>query len=269
MRREHGGAVLSWLLAAALFLFLIGPIVTVVVWAFAERWRYPNLIPTVWGLRHWQAMLSRRDVAEAMTASVTISAAATCIAAALCWPAAYAMARVAFPGRRIVLLAFLAVQAFPRFPLYVAIAAFFLRLGLVGTFWGVVIVQMIGALLYLVWIPTAAFRAIRPELEEAAFDLGASRLRVFFEITLPQAAPALTASFVLAFTNIFFETEGALLIGSPEIKTVPVLMLQLASDVVVQNAAVLCVMLWVPTLCLLVLSRRFMGSRTVAAGLGA
>ncbi|MBP0651892.1 ABC transporter permease subunit, partial [Mycobacterium tuberculosis] len=78
------------------------------------------------------------------------------------------------------------------------------------------------------------------------FDLGASRLRVFLEVTVPQALPALAASYILAFVSILFEVDGALIVGSPTITTMPVKMLALANDVVVQRAAVLCVLIWVP-----------------------
>ena len=83
-------------------------------------------------------------------------------------------------------------------------------------------------------------------LEEAAFDLGASRLRVFLQITLPQALPALAASYVLAFVSILFEVDGALLIGAPTVTTMPLLLMSLSAQVIVQDAAVLGVLVWVP-----------------------
>jgi putative spermidine/putrescine transport system permease protein len=112
-------------------------------------------------------------------------------------------------------------------------------------------------------------RAIPPALEEAGFDLGASRLRVFLEITLPQALPALAASYILAFVAILFEVDSAVLIGAPTITTMPALLLQLSAQVIVQEAAILCVMIWVPCLVLLLLSRRLMSSQGIAQGLGA
>lgn len=256
-------------IAAALILFFLGPIVTVVIWAFAEQWRYPNILPTQWGLRYWGVMLNRADGFDTLSASLSIAAVATSLGALICWPAAFAFARLSFPGSRLMFASFLAVQAFPKTALYVTIGVFFLRLNLVGTFWGVVLIELVGALLYMIWIPASAMRAVKPELEEAAFDLGASRIRVFLEVTLPQVAPALAASFVLSFVNILFEVEGALLIGSPTIRTMPILMLTLSTQIVVQYAAVMCVMLWVPSLALLLFTRRYMNARTIAPGMGA
>jgi putative spermidine/putrescine transport system permease protein len=256
-------------LGSALFLFLIGPIVTVVILAFSERWRYPDLLPSEWGLRFWWAMLARADVAEAMATSFSIAFLTTTISAAICWPAAYAFARLDFPGRQVLLMSFLAAHGFPKFALFIAIAIVFFKFGLVGTFWGVVLIEVVNTLLFMIWIPTSAFRAIPPALEEAAFDLGASRLRVFLAVTLPQAAPALAAAYILAFVGVLFEYDAALLIGAPHVRTMPVLMLVLSAQVVVQYAAVLCVMLWVPAFAVLLVTRRFLSARTIASGLGA
>jgi putative spermidine/putrescine transport system permease protein len=260
--------IISIALTGTLALVILGPIITVVIWAFAEQWRYPNLLPTDWGFRHWRAVFARNDVLDSLTASLSISFVATTLSAMICWPAAYAFARLEFPFRRALLLSFLAAQAFPKFALLVTIAVFFLRVDLIGSFWGVVIIQMIGTLLFMIWIPTSAFRAIPPVLEEAALDLGASRLRIFLEVTLPQAAPALFASYVLAFTSTLFDVEGALLIGAPDIRTMPILMLQLSTQIVVQHAAVLCVVLWVPTVLLLLATRRVIAGRGIASGFG-
>jgi putative spermidine/putrescine transport system permease protein len=157
----------------------------------------------------------------------------------------------------------------PKFALYVSIAVIFLQLGLVGTFPGVALVQGLSAMLVMIWIPTAAFRGIPPALEEAAFDLGASRLRVFLAVTLPQAMPALAASCVLAFVGVLFEVDSGLLIGAPKVTTMPLVLMSLSAQVVVQDAAVLCVMIWVPCFLVLLLTRRFMTSRGIAEGLGA
>ena len=73
-RRIDPATIAGWCLAAALVLFLIGPIVTVIIYAFTEQWRYPNLLPTRWGFRFWNVMLGRADVAEAISTSLAIAA---------------------------------------------------------------------------------------------------------------------------------------------------------------------------------------------------
>ena len=257
-------------LLAALAIFVLGPLVGILLWAFADVWRSPSVLPTVWGFKYWGLLLGRADVQKAIPISLSISAIVTVLSAIICWPAAYAFARIDFPGRRWLLLSFIAVNAFPRFPLYVSIAVVFLSLGLIGTYIAVVIVQLVFTLLFMIWIPSAAFRGIDPRMEEAARDVGASHLTVLLRITLPQAAPALGAALLLTFVNTFYDVDGALLVGIPDIQTLPVIMLSLITgQVIVQYGAVLSVMLWVPSLVLLVFARRLFESRTFAAGFGA
>jgi putative spermidine/putrescine transport system permease protein len=65
----------------------------------------------------------------------------------------------------------------------------FYRWGLAGTIAGVVLVHLVGGLVFAVWTMTAVFRAIAPELEEAAHNLGASVTRGFLTVSLPLAVP--------------------------------------------------------------------------------
>lgn len=255
-------------LLIAMGLAMLGPVVTVILWAFALKWRYPSLLPTAWGLKYWHDMLGRETVITPILTSLALASLAATAAAVICWPAAFAFARLKFPGRQVLLFSFIAAQAVPKFALLVSVAVVFLKLNLVGTFGGVALVQVLSAALVLIWIPTAAFRGIPPALEEAAFDLGASQLRVFLSITLPQAMPALAASYVLAFVAVLFEVDSGLLIGAPKITTMPLLLMTLSAQVIVQEAAVLCVLIWLPCFAVLLLTRRFMTSRGIAEGLG-
>lgn len=264
-RRQGVGIVLL----VGLFLFIIAPMISVFLWAFAEQWRYPSLLPTQWGFRFWEQTFQRADVLRALPLSLLIASLVTLLSAVICLPAAYAFARMRFRGNLMLLLSFLATNAFPRFGLYIAIAVIFLRLELIGTVAGVVLVQLVNTLLFMIWLPTAAFKGVDPALEEAALDVGASRFRVFWQITLPQVLPALAAALLLTFVGAFYETQGALLIGLPQIRTMPVVMVSLINNqLVVQYGAILSVVLWVPSLLLLLFARRILSGRAFAAGFG-
>ena len=257
-------------IATLLTIIILVPLFVVGIWAFTEVWRYPSVLPQRFGLHFWADTLARADVWVALTTSLALATTVTAISAVICLPAAYAFARPEFPGRRWLLLSFIAVNAFPRFPLYVSMAVVFLSLGLIGTYTAVVLVQLVFTLLFMIWIPTTAFRGVDPRMEEAARDVGAGHFTVLMRITLPQTAPALGAALLLTFVNTFYEVEGALLVGVPEVRTLPIIMLSLITgQIVVQYGAVLSVMLWVPSLILLLLARRLFQSPTFAAGFGA
>jgi putative spermidine/putrescine transport system permease protein len=257
-------------IAALLSLFILTPLVNVAIWAFTEVWRYPAVIPQKFGFRFWGDVLSRGDVHLAMTTSLSLAAIVTALSALICLPASYAFARMDFPGRNLFFMSFLTVYAFPKFGLYITIATIFLGLGLIGNFWGVVLIQLVSTLMFMVWIPVSAFQNVDRRQEEAARDAGASPLRVFWSITLPQVLPAISAAVLLTFVNTFYETEVAWLIGAPEVRTVPLLMVRfINSELVVQYGAVLSLLLWVPSFVLLMLVRRFLGAQALGRALGA
>lgn len=258
---------IAFLIGLAVVILL--PLIVTAMWAFAEVWRFPAIVPQRMGLGYWQETLSRGDVWQALWLSLGLSTTVTAISAAICFPAAYAFARLDFPGRNLLFLAFLSVQAFPKFGLIVATATIFLTLHLVGTFWGVVLIQLIGTLLYMIWIPVSAFQGVDRRLEEAARDVGATPMRVFWSITLPQALPTLFAALLITFVSTFYETDAAWLIGLPNLRTMPMVMISFINNSLeVQYGAVLFVFLWVPSFLLMLAARRVMGADAFAKGLG-
>lgn len=265
-RIDWAGIALAIGLTAAIVL----PLLVVGTWAFTEVWRYPNVVPQQFGLRFWNQTLSRADVWSALTLSLQLSFVVTLVSAIICLPAAYAFARMSFPGRSVLFFSFLAGHAFPKFGLLIAIAAIFLQLNLIGTFWGVALIQLVSTLMFMIWIPVAAFQSVDRRMEEAARDVGAGPLRVFWSVTLPQAGPTIAAALLLSFVGTFYETEGAWLIGAPGIRTMPVLMITFINNqMVIQFGAVLSVMLWVPSFIALFFARRVIGGGAFARGFGA
>ncbi|CUX64087.1 MULTISPECIES: ABC transporter permease [Agrobacterium] len=255
--------------ATLLTVVIVGPLLVVGTWAFTEVWRFPNVIPQQFGFRFWGQTLGRADVWNALMLSLQLTTVVTLLSAVICLPAAYAFARMSFPGRNLLFFSFLAGHAFPKFGLLVAIAAIFLQLNLIGTFWGVVLIQLVGTLMFMIWIPVAAFQAVDRRMEEAARDVGASPLRVFWSVTLPQAGPTIAAAVLLSFVSTFYETEGAWLIGAPGIRTMPVLMISyINNQMVIQYGAVLSVLLWVPSFIALIFARRVIGGGAFARGFG-
>lgn len=255
--------------AAVLTVVIIFPLLVVGTWAFTNVWRYPSVIPQEFGLKFWQQTLARADVWSSITTSLTLSITVTLLSCVICLPAAYAFARMEFPARNLLFFSFLAGHAFPKFGLLVAIAGIFLQLNLIATFWGVVLIQLVGTLLFMIWIPVAAFQSVDRRMEEAARDVGAKPFRVFWSITLPQAGPTIAAAVLLSFVGTFYETEGAWLIGAPQIRTLPVLMISFINNQpVIQYGAVLSVILWVPSFAALLFARRIISSGSFARGFG-
>jgi putative spermidine/putrescine transport system permease protein len=243
-------------LAAAGFLIL-GPLASLGVWSFAERWTYPSPWPQRWGFRYWTRMLSG-DFLQPLQTGLIIAAVVTALALLFAVPLGYALARLRFAGRSVILLAFLLPQAFPQLPVFASATREFYRWGLAGTITGVVLVHLVGGLVFAVWTMTAVFRAIAPELEHAAYNLGASVTRTFFTVSLPLAVPGMVASAVLVFLYSLDEFTGTLLVGAPFVTTLPVYMYTASVGYELQIASVTALCLMLPGAVLLALLERFL-----------
>jgi putative spermidine/putrescine transport system permease protein len=257
---------LALILVFGLSSFLLLPLATLLVWAFADEWRYPSILPQHYSLRWWEWVFTNGDVGSAVRYSLLTAPVVTVLSAIICLPAAYSFSRFRFPLRRTLFISLLAANAFPKIGLYVAIATLFYRLNLMGTFWGVVLIQLVGTLVVMVWIPAAGFDGVPRELEEAARDAGAGPLRVFWRITLPLAMPAIIVAVFLAFLAAFDEAQGTLVVGSPHIVTMPVLMYTLVVNYPEPVGAIFSILLSAPSVILLLLARRYLLAGYLAAG---
>src|SRR6202171_6725054 len=197
-RRGLGGLTARIAALALAACVIVGPLLSLGVWSLAERWTYPAAWPQRLGFRYWSRMLTA-DFLDPLKTGLGIAVIVTAVALLCAIPLGYALARLTFPGRTLVLLAFLLPQAFPQLPVFAAATREFYRWGLAGTVSGVVLVHLVGGLVFAVWTMTAVFRAIAPELEEAAYNLGASVTRTFVTVSLPLAVPGMIASGVPVF----------------------------------------------------------------------
>lgn len=257
---------LAILFLVGLAVFILGPLLSLVLWAFAGQWFYPALLPQEFSLKWWTVVFGNRGVMESIKYSLMTAPTVTALSIIICLPAAYAFARFEFPGRRLLLLSFLSANSFPKIGLYISIATLFYRMNLMTTFWGVVLIQLVGTLLFMIWIPTGTFRGINRSLEEAARDVGASGLRTFLQITLPIAMPGLLVATLFAFLAAFDEAQGTLIVGSPNFITMPVMMYTLVLNYPQPVGAVFSILLTLPSLVLLLLAQRLLRQGYLAAG---
>jgi putative spermidine/putrescine transport system permease protein len=266
LARSAGRRVLWFVFVASLVVFMVGPIVWLGLRAFSGLWLYPQLLPKQWTVNGWRQVFNDPNLSHSMKLSFEFAPVVTVASAAICLPAAYAFSRYKFPGRRFLLISLFAVNAFPKIGLYISMAGVFYSLNLMATFLGVVIVQLIGTIVFMTWIPAAAFSAIPRSLEEAARDVGAGPLRVFFRVTFPLAAPAIFVAMILSFLASFDEAQGTFLVGVPKYITMPTEMYTLVLNYPEQVAAVFALLLAVPSVLLMALVRKHVMGGKLAEG---
>ena len=260
------GRVVAGILGVLLLIFILGPLVWMGIAAFAKQWKYPSMLPQSWTLSFWSQVFSSQGLLPALGLSVRFAVLATLASCVICLPAAYAMGRMRFPGRKVILIGLFATNAFPKMGLFVSIATLFYWMNLMNTQLGVVIVQALGTVVTMTWIPAAAFASVPPSLIEAARDAGAGRLRVFFSITFRLALPGIMVAVVLAFLACFDEAQGTYLIGAPNYITLPTKMYALAVNAPIQSAAVFAIVLCIPSIILMLLVRKSVMGGQLAEG---
>jgi putative spermidine/putrescine transport system permease protein len=258
--------VFGAVLMLALLVFMVGPLVWLALRAFSGLWQFPQLLPHEWTLKWWRSVFDDKTLGHSIRLSFEFAPVVTVVAAVICLPAAYAFSRFDFPGRRVLLISLFATNAFPKIGLYISMAGIFYWLNLIGTFLGVVIVQLIGTIVFMTWIPSAAFAAVPRSLEEAARDVGAGPLRVFFRVTFPLAAPGIFVAMILAFLASFDEAQGTFLVGVPNYITMPTEMYTLVLNYPEQAAAVFSILLALPSVILMSLARKHVMGGRLAEG---
>jgi len=250
----------------ALFAFAIfGPLVNLLLWAFAEKWYFPSRLPSEFGFGFWQRVFNPRGNAlVSLGTSVWIAVLTVVVSLAVATPAGYALARLKLPWRGAILLLFLLPQAVPNMPIYVNIARVFYEVGLNGTVLGVVLVHAAHGLVLAVWIASAAFAAVDASLDEAARNLGASPWTCFRTITLPLAAPGLMASAIFVFLESLDEFTGTYFVGVPDVTTLPLLMFNASMGGNYQIASITALLLLLPSIGFMLVVERFLKADVLA-----
>lgn len=257
----------EFILLAVFILFFYGPLVNMLMLAFANEYTVPHVLPEVWGFKWWSYVFAQKSLVTSIIQSFTVAIVTTMISMVFCIPAAYSIARFKYPGRKIFMLSFLLTNAFPKLGIYTSIAVLFYKYGLMGTYAGVVIIHMINSMMFMVWLPSSAFRSVHRQQEEAARDVGAGPIRTFFKVTLPMAMPGISVATLYTFLGSMEEAQGTMLVGLANVKTMPVAMYGIVLDSsAVQIGAVFAILLIIPSAVMIFLMRKYIGPEAIAGG---
>jgi len=153
--------------------------------------------------------------------SAVVALGSTALALACGVPAAHALARMRFRGRRGFWQFVLSTRMAPPAALVIPMYVLYFRLGLLDTRFGLVLLYGAMNTSLVVWMLRGFFEEVPVELEEAALVDGTSRIGAFFRITLPLAAPGVGATAVLALVASWNEFLFATLLAGGESRTAP------------------------------------------------
>jgi multiple sugar transport system permease protein len=220
----------TWFDRAVVVLLLLGGILMMLpfAWMFSTSWRLardsfslpPQWLPTAWRIENYREVLENIPFVAFVWNSLKVTVLITAGQLVTCAMAAYAFARLRFPGRDVLFLVFLSQLMVPQQVTIIPVFILIRMLGLLDTQWALVIPALVSA--FGTFLLRQFFLTIPRELEEAARVDGAGHVRTFVQIILPLAGPGLSALAIFTFNfywNEFF--RPLLFISTWERMTLP------------------------------------------------
>jgi multiple sugar transport system permease protein len=222
-RLKVGWAVIT----VAVLVYALLPVLSI----FATSFKLPSQLnagtfwPLTWTTANYEEIFTgsaKELFLPSLRNSIGISLIATLIAVVLATLAAYAIARLNFPGKRLILTTALGVSIFPVISIVTPLFNLWRTIGLYDTWLGLIIPYLSLTLPISIWTLSAFFRQIPWELEQAAQVDGATPFQAFRKIIVPLAAPGVFTTAILVFIFAWNDFVFAISLTSTErAQTVP------------------------------------------------
>jgi multiple sugar transport system permease protein len=202
MKKRSGMEIGGW--TAAILAIAVVSLVPV-LWIISLSFKDPTTIgdgdffPSKWTWSNYSGIFKQSIFTDALRNSIGIALISTVVAVVIASFAAYAIARLDFPGKRAILVASLAIAMFPVISLVGPLYNLWRQIGLYDTWPGLILPYMTFALPLSIFTLSAFFREIPWELEQAAQVDGATPFQAFVKVIAPLAAPGIFTTAILVF----------------------------------------------------------------------
>lgn len=229
MRTKTPTRVAQYAALLAYVVFLGFPL----LWLFSTAFKSPSeltkltptVFPTDWTLGNFDRAFEQTQLWSALRNSLVVAVATAVITTLIALPASYALARFKSRLRSVTIGWILVSQVFPFILIVIPVFIVLRNLGLINTLVGLVIVYVVWALPFTLWMLQGYVAAIPRDLEEAASTDGASRFVILRSIIFPLLMPGLVATSMFAFISAWNEFFFALvIIQDPALQTAPLLL---------------------------------------------
>lgn len=214
-----------WLLLTAIAVYALFPFYYAIISSFRSGSALFTIAywPDAFDPRNYQAVFERQPFGRNILNSIVVAAAVVALSLVLSVLAAFALGRVAFRGRALLLLTILSVSMFPQVAVLSGLFELIRAFGLYNSLPGLILANLILTLPFTVWVLTTFMRDLPRELEEAALVDGASSWTLVRRVFLPLMGPAVVTTGLLAFIVAWNEFLFALTFTlSDDMRTVPV-----------------------------------------------
>lgn len=214
---------LSYVALALVTLLMIFPLIIVVIVSFTpnavtQTWP-PKIIPSAWTLDNYTSLFQRLPIGRELLNTIVFAGAVTIISVFFDSLAAYGLSRVDFKGRGILLAVLIATMMIPAMALLIPVYKLLGSMGLVNSYLGIIIPRMadVGGIFLL----RQFFISIPKDLDNAARIDGAGEFRIFAQIILPNAVPAILTVGMFNFMGNWNDLLWPLIMTSkPETRTI-------------------------------------------------
>ena len=210
-----------WALATLFVLNLLAVIAAVILNSFATRW-LGTWLPRGWTDRWYFSAWSEFQLSNVLIVTFEMVFVVVIISGILGVMTAYALARRDFPGKRAIILLFLLPLLIPPLTYGIPLATVLYQLGLGGTLWGVVLINLVPSFPFVVLVMIPFIEQIDPRIEAAARVFGAGTTSLFIRILLPLLLPGMLAALLLVLVRTLAMFELTFLIAGPQTQTLVV-----------------------------------------------
>ena len=207
----------------AIYVFLLAPVVIVCIIAFSSDASF-GFPPPGWSLRWFRAFFSNQEFIASLILSLKLASAASLISIMIGLAAAIGLKESQLKGVRAIEILFMSPLFIPRLLIGVLLFLLFLQFGLLGSFFGLLLAHVFIIMPYVIRTIAANLQGIDPAIGEAARTMGASRMRCFFEVTIPLIKTGLIGALLFAFSVSFTDFYLALFLTSQDTMTLPMQM---------------------------------------------
>jgi len=214
-------AMMIWIVTGFFILNVAAMMVTVVTSSFSTRW-LRSWLPEALTLRWYESAWQEFQLGDVLQVTLQIVFTVVLLSGLMGVPAAYAMARRRFPGKRAALLLFLLPLLVPPMTFGIPLATVLYQAGLGGTFWGVVLANLVPSVPFVVIVLIPYVEQIDPKIEAAARMFGANTFQLFWHVLVPMLAPGVLAALLLVLVRTIAMFELTFLTAGPTSQTLVV-----------------------------------------------
>lgn len=216
----------TYAVAAVLIIFCLFPIYWMLITSLKTSTEIYKIIPTFWPKKltfeGYYELFVEKGFLKYVWNSLLVSLIVSFGSIAVSMPAAYAIARIKFKGRKNISKGILISYLMPRTVLFIPLYLLVTKIGLSNSLWGLILVYPTITIPYATWMMISYFQSIPYDIEEAAIIDGCSRTQAMLKVCFPLAKPGIVSTLIFSYTLCWSEYLYALvIINKADYKTIP------------------------------------------------